>query len=48
MKAYGGPKLKGISRRRKSKDSPHRRRCLRVDKKRERRSRRISRESVEA
>ena len=38
MKPYGGPKLKGISGRRKSKDSVHRRRCLRVDKKRARRS----------
>lgn len=37
MKPYGHPKLKGISGRRKSKDSDHRRRCLRVDKKRARR-----------
>jgi hypothetical protein len=36
MKAYGGHNLKGISGRRKSKDSAHRRRSLRVDKKRER------------
>jgi hypothetical protein len=41
MKPYGqGIKgeMKGCSGCRKSKDTPHRRRCLRVDKKRARRS----------
>ena len=43
MKPYGGPKLKGISGRR-SCAPPHRRRCLRVDKKRARRAIRLSEE----
>ncbi len=38
MKPYGHPKLKGISGRRRSKDTPHRRRSLRIDKKRARRA----------
>ena len=38
MKPYGHPNLKGISGRRRSCDTPHRRRCLRVDKKRARRA----------
>lgn len=33
MKPYGKYPLKGISGCRKSHDTPHRRRCLRVDKK---------------
>lgn len=37
MKPYGYPKLRGLSGRRRSTDTPHRRRCLRVDKKRSRR-----------
>ena len=34
MKPYGSRSIgtKGLSGRRKSKDTPHRRRCLRVDK----------------
>jgi hypothetical protein len=36
MKPYGHPKLKGISGLRRSCDTPHRRRSLRVDKKRAR------------
>ena len=34
MKPYGFPNNRGISGRRRSKDAPHRRRCLRTDKKR--------------
>ena len=34
MKPYGDVKLKGLKGRRRSTDTPHRRRCLRVDKKR--------------
>ena len=36
MKPYGYPNNNGISGRRQSKDTPHRRRCLRIDKKRSR------------
>jgi hypothetical protein len=38
MKPYGDAKLKGLAGRRRSTDTPHRRRCLRVDKKRARRN----------
>jgi len=44
MKPYGRFKLKGHSGRRRSSDTPHRRRCLRVDKKRARRSLSLSEE----
>lgn len=37
MKAYGGNNIKGISGRRKSCSSSHRKRCLRIDKKSARR-----------
>jgi hypothetical protein len=37
MKPYCLSKLKGLSGRRRSCDTPHRRRCLRIDKKRARR-----------
>jgi len=42
MKAYGSPKLKGISACRRSKDSSHRRRCMRVDKRKARREARLA------
>ena len=41
MKAYGYQTLRGLSGCRRSCDTPHRRRCLRVDKKRARREARI-------